>query len=514
MFFNKISCVIPAYNEENRVGKVVKVVKSCSLISEVIVVSDGSIDKTAEEAKLAGADKVIELKENIGKGGAVFKGAEIANYPILLLLDADLISLKEEHLKRLIDPFFKKEVDMVIGVLKDDLGQKILPLISGQRVVRRDFILRFPEIKKSRFNLEILMNKFAKKLKYKVVFVELENLYHFKKEEKYKNEIYLKKKIESIFFWTEYFFKKVRIFAAITILAFFILKPYKISSSYLQLMPMPKETDRIMLVVAHPDDKVIGAGGYLAEAVKNKAEVLVVVLTNGERSKLFNYFLKDNQSLKNISSKENKSIFLSSFEVLKHLGITKDRVIFLDFPSKHLAKLLTDNWSKPFIDSFSLKNKPSHINFYNYDKFYSGQDLLNSLDEIFKAFKPNIVITHSLYDYNYDHKATFLFVDLVFKNNPDLEPQFYTFLIPFNNLSKILNIATSDLPTFEEKMKNFDFYVFNLTNEVFNLKEEAMEEYENDITSLYLEYFFKIHLKNKEIFIKEDLNKNLNSIFN
>jgi LmbE family N-acetylglucosaminyl deacetylase len=504
----KISCLIPAYNEEGRVGNVVKTVKSCPLVSEVIVVSDGSIDNTAKEAKLAGSDKVIELEKNIGKGGAVFRGAEEASYPILLLLDADLINLNIYHIQKLIETFINKEADMVIGVLKDDFGQKILPLISGQRIVRKDFILRFPEIKKSRFNLEILMNKFAKKLKYKVVFVDLENLDHFKKEEKYKNEIYFKKKIESFFSWTSYIFKKIKVFLFIGILIFLLFKPYKISLSNLKLMPSPGENDRVMVIVAHPDDEVIGAGGYLAQAVKNKSKVLVVILTNGEGNKFSAYFVKhydNDKSLKNIFIKEGKVRREESLMALKHIGVEKNNVIFLDFPDRYLMKLLTTNWSDPLFYPYSFTNKPYYVNYYNYDKFYKGEDMLKALEEIFQIFKPNILITHSLYDYHPDHKATFLFVNLLIKNNLDIKPQVYTFLVHFNNFYKILNISTSNFSTSKEKIKNLDFYFFPLSSDILNLKKEAVKEYKNQLKSLYLDYVFKVHLKDREIFVKENL---------
>lgn len=46
----KVVCLIPAYNEEKRIGAVLSVVKKCELVDEIFVIDDGSVDKTAEVA--------------------------------------------------------------------------------------------------------------------------------------------------------------------------------------------------------------------------------------------------------------------------------------------------------------------------------------------------------------------------------------------------------------------------------------------------------------------------------
>ena len=48
--YQKVSVIIPAYNEEDTVAKVVQVVRNVSFVDEIIVVNDGSSDKTEEEA--------------------------------------------------------------------------------------------------------------------------------------------------------------------------------------------------------------------------------------------------------------------------------------------------------------------------------------------------------------------------------------------------------------------------------------------------------------------------------
>jgi glycosyltransferase involved in cell wall biosynthesis len=82
-------CIIPAYNEEKRIVPVIKNIKK--FVKSVIVVDDGSKDKTAEVSKKAGA-KVIRYENNQGKGYATklgLKEALKAKSDIIIFLDAD-----------------------------------------------------------------------------------------------------------------------------------------------------------------------------------------------------------------------------------------------------------------------------------------------------------------------------------------------------------------------------------------------------------------------------------------
>jgi len=110
----KVIAAIPCYNEEQFVGDVVRRVSQ--YVNQVIVVDDGSSDRTAEVAKTAGAT-VIRHDVNTGPGGAYktcFQAARDHGAEVLITLDGD-----EQHdpdeLPRLLHPLLDGEADLVIG---------------------------------------------------------------------------------------------------------------------------------------------------------------------------------------------------------------------------------------------------------------------------------------------------------------------------------------------------------------------------------------------------------------
>jgi len=183
-----VSAVIPAYNEESTIGEIVRVLAMVPKISQIIVVSDGSTDATADAARMAGAD-VIELKENMGKGGAMAVGVNACRFDTVLFLDADLIGLTPKHVEDLIDPVIAGETAMTIGIfekgrLTTDLAQFVAPYLSGQRCLKKELFARMDDLEASRFGVEAALTKYAEEQHISTKEVELAGMSHIMKEEK------------------------------------------------------------------------------------------------------------------------------------------------------------------------------------------------------------------------------------------------------------------------------------------------------------------------------------------
>lgn len=118
-----LSVVIPAYNEERRLGRTLESVASYlaskSWESEVIVVSDGSNDKTTEVARdFAGKIKnlrVVANPENHGKGYVVRQGMLVSSGNLRLFMDADNATPITELEK--FSPYLERGYDIIIGSL-------------------------------------------------------------------------------------------------------------------------------------------------------------------------------------------------------------------------------------------------------------------------------------------------------------------------------------------------------------------------------------------------------------
>jgi glycosyltransferase involved in cell wall biosynthesis len=186
----KISAIICVFNEEKTIKEIVTTI--CDyFFDEVIVVNDGSIDKTSEilkELKVRYNFINFTLKQNKGKGYAMAKGVEIATNDIVLFIDADLSNLKAEHLSELVIPIINNKADMVLGQATETMiNYRINPFksLTGERTLfRKDVVPILEKMKHSQFGVETLINLYYKSKGKRVKYVILSALKHPTKFEK------------------------------------------------------------------------------------------------------------------------------------------------------------------------------------------------------------------------------------------------------------------------------------------------------------------------------------------
>ena len=158
----KIAAVVPALDEAATIAAVVRALKSAPSVSEVIVVDDGSTDRTAAVARAAGADQVISLGARSGKGNALRQGIASTDASVLLFCDADFLGFGPEHAESLIAPVVSGQAMMCVGLR--DRGpfivafERLLPWIGGERALRREVFESVPPELLSGFRVELALN--------------------------------------------------------------------------------------------------------------------------------------------------------------------------------------------------------------------------------------------------------------------------------------------------------------------------------------------------------------------
>lgn len=133
----KVNVIIPAYNEADSIGHVIKDIPKW--VEEVIVVSNNSTDNTEENASRAGATVLKESRK--GYGYACLKGLDyIANKTVkpevIVFLDGDYSDYPEE-MSLILNPIIKQNKDFVVGARVKELresGSMTFPQIFGNKL--------------------------------------------------------------------------------------------------------------------------------------------------------------------------------------------------------------------------------------------------------------------------------------------------------------------------------------------------------------------------------------------
>ena len=188
--------LIPAFNEENNVCAVVE--KTMPKVDKVLVVDDGSFDKTSDVARRCGAE-VIRNEKNMGKADAMYRGFRYAienNFDLIIVLDADGQHDPDE-IPNFIDKI-NEGFDIVVGARQFDPSlmpkirifansfsswltsvvcrSKILDSQSGYRAIRTEVVKKV-KFNSKRYQIETEMLIKAAKCGFKITFIPIKTIY-------------------------------------------------------------------------------------------------------------------------------------------------------------------------------------------------------------------------------------------------------------------------------------------------------------------------------------------------
>lgn len=237
----ELSIIIPAYNEQNIIENLVNQIQVKLQITyqpnqyEILVVDDGSSDKTGELAEKAGA-KILKHPYNIGNGAAVKKGIRNAKGKKILLMDGDG-QHDPKYIPKLVE--LSKQYDMVIGSRLSWQGtswhrkianiffnkfsswlinRKIIDLTSGFRIINTSIAKRFIFLLPNTFSYPSTLTMTLSRAGYTISYLPIQL-----KERRSKSKISLMAdgmKFLTIMMKIAVFFNPLRIFIPISLFCF------------------------------------------------------------------------------------------------------------------------------------------------------------------------------------------------------------------------------------------------------------------------------------------------------
>jgi glycosyltransferase involved in cell wall biosynthesis len=191
-----VAVIVPSFNEEGAVASQVRAIRQAlderGVIHEILVVDDGSTDRTAEEAFAVGA-RVLRHQENRGYGAAIKAGISAAQYDTCMIIDADNTYPAQEIPALLAEletadmvvgartrgnvhiPWVRRPGKWLLAKLAERIaGQPIADLNSGLRAFRRECVTQYFPILPNRFSFTTTITLAYLADDYRVVYHPIE----------------------------------------------------------------------------------------------------------------------------------------------------------------------------------------------------------------------------------------------------------------------------------------------------------------------------------------------------
>lgn len=176
---------------------------------------------------------------------------------------------------------------------------------------------------------------------------------------------------------------------------------------------VPTASDRIVVFAPHSDDETLGCGGVLALASMNHARVRVVLLTNGD-----GFRIAVGRAYKTVRVTPQQCIEFAykrqreTLKALATLEVSEDRVVFLGYPDRGIARLWERHWESdnPYVSHATGHDRSPYANSYTQNALHCGESLLADIVSVLKEEEPTDIYIPHPSDNHPDHYATYCFV--------------------------------------------------------------------------------------------------------
>jgi LmbE family N-acetylglucosaminyl deacetylase len=195
-----------------------------------------------------------------------------------------------------------------------------------------------------------------------------------------------------------------------------------------------KKTDRILILVPHPDDEAIGCAGIIQEARGLKAPLRIVYLTNGDHNQVAFIVYE-----KRITLKQGEFIHMGQVRrkeavaAMKLLGLSEKDLVFLGYPDFGTFSIFSQYWQDtlPFKSLLTRISSVPYKENFSFGAPYKGESMLSDLKKIILEYKPNKIFVSHPADTNVDHKTFYLLLQVALADlsGQITPPKIYPYLV-------------------------------------------------------------------------------------
>jgi len=200
-------------------------------------------------------------------------------------------------------------------------------------------------------------------------------------------------------------------------------------------MPEIQSNDRVLILAPHPDDEAIAACGVIQKSLEAGAKVKVAYLTNGDANQLsFIIFEKKLVAFPTQFVYSGELRRKESIAGMKALGLNEDDLVFLGYPDFGTLNILYKYWGKndAYKSPITHNSKVPYPECFSPGAPYRGESIINDLNSVISDFKPTKIFVSSPIDLNKDHRALYLFTQVVLWDLWDkleTKPVLFTYLV-------------------------------------------------------------------------------------
>ncbi len=254
--------------------------------------------------------------------------------------------------------------------------------------------------------------------------------------------------------------------------------------------------NRILIVVPHPDDEVLGTGGFIYDQLQKGKEIKVVLMTNGDAfRKAAMEYLKVEQPTPDDFIRLGKVRQKESVSGLKKLGLQDKNIIFLGYGDGSLSHLWDSNWdsANPRKGANGHTSSP-YDNSFTKNTSYTGEDVAADLTKIIDGYKPTDIIYPDPDEAHPDHWATSNFVKFTVEKTK-CKARLYTYLVHhYQWPDPTLYVPKSGLyPPVSLSTVGTYWHEYGLDSDTVKIKHQALLKYRSQYMAMsgFLDSFIR-----------------------